>query len=225
VTASTLERAAWRHPEWTAGALAFSAWAVLVFGQSGGHSHNGHGSGSSPAGWLLMVTAMMVPAGLPAMRHAALTTLWHRRHRVVALFLASYLGLWLVFGLVAVAIVGRAATGGIALAVALLIAAGWELTPWKRRSLRAGHLFPALPHRALRADLACLRAGLRYGLWSLVGCWPLMLAMAIAGSGALLVMVLLTFVIAAREVLVRGTRLGRPAAAALFAAAVVVMAA
>jgi predicted metal-binding membrane protein len=236
VTLRALERAAWRHPEWTAAVVALFAWALLVLapwaGGSGTHSQHAHGSEApwlaSVAAWLLMSTAMMVPAALPVIRHAALTTMWRRRQRVVALFVAPYLALWLVFGILTLAIVdwsrgvlelGRPTL----LAVALVAAAAWELTPLKRRSLRAGHLVAPLPPQGLRADAAAAGAALRYGYWSLAGCWALMLAMAVAGAEGLLLMALLAVVIAAQKVLVRGARLGLPASAALLGAALVVL--
>jgi predicted metal-binding membrane protein len=236
VTLRALERATWRHPEWTAAVVALFAWALLVLapwaGGSGAHSHHPHPSEApwlaSVAAWLLMSTAMMVPAALPVIRHAALTTMWRRRQRVVALFVAPYLGLWLVFGILALAIVdwGRGvleAGRPTLLVVALVAAAAWELTPLKRRSLRAGHLLAPHPPRGLRADAAAAGAALRYGYWSLAGCWALMLAMAVAGPEGLLLMVLLAVVIAAEKVLVRGARLGRPASVALLGAAVAVL--
>jgi predicted metal-binding membrane protein len=237
VTLRALERAAWRHPEWTAAAAAVAAWVLLVLepwaGGSGAHSQHTHASDGpwleSVAGWLLMSTAMMVPAALPVIRHAALTTMWHRRQRMVALFVAPYLGVWLLFGIVALAIVdwsrGVLEVGRpTLLVVALVAAAVWELTPLKRRSLRAGHLVEPLPPQGLRADAAAVGAALRYGYWSLAGCGALMLAMAVAGGEAILLMALLTGVIAAEKVLVRGARLGRPASVALLAAALAVLA-
>jgi predicted metal-binding membrane protein len=238
VTLRALERAAWRHPEWTAAAVAASAWLVLIVapqaGDDGAHAQHAHASATpwlgTVAWWLLMSTAMMVPAALPAVRHAALTSMWHRRRRVVALFLAPYLGLWLGFGIVALASVGwlrRALdVGSLTLLIVVLVAAAaWELTPMKRRSLRACHLFAPLPPRGLTADAACVTAGLRYGCRSLAGCWALMLTMAVAGPRGLLLMAFLTVVIAAQKVLVRGTRLGRPASVALLGAAAAVLAA
>lgn len=237
MTLRALERAAWRHPEWTAAAVALSAWTLLVLapwaGGGGTHAQHAHASATpwwdSVAWWLLMSTAMMVPAALPAVRHAALTTMWHRRQRVVALFVAPYLALWLVFGILALLIVdwGRGVLDvgrPTLLIVVLVAAAAWELTPLKRRSLRAGHLVGPLPPQGHKADAACVGAALRYGCWSLAGCWALMLAMAVAGHAGLLLMALLTVVIGAEKVLVRGTRLGRPASVTLLGAAVAVLA-
>lgn len=236
MTLGALERAAWRHPEWTAAALAVSAWMLLVLAPwadgSGAHSHHTHSSAApwlgSVAGWVLMSTAMMVPAALPVIRHAALTTMWRRRQRVVTLFVAPYLGLWLVFGILALAIVDWSrgvleVSRPTLLVVALVAAAAWELTPLKRRSLRAGHIVSPLPPRGPKADAAAVGAALRYGYWSLAACWALMLAMAVAGAEGLLLMALLAVVIAAEKVLVRGTRLGRPAAVALLGAALAVL--
>jgi len=155
--------------------------------------------------------------------------MWHRRRRVVVLFLAPYLGLWLGFGMFALltlAWLRRALdVGGPTLLVGTLLAAGaWELTPMKRRALRACRLFHPLPPQGLAADAASVGAGLRYGCRSLTGCWALMLPMGIAGPGGSLLMAFLTAVIAAQKVLARGTRLGRPACVALLGAAAAVLA-
>jgi predicted metal-binding membrane protein len=237
VTLRALERASWRHPEWAAVAVAASAWLLLVFApRGGGEGAHAHHAGASSAPWLgtvawwtVMSIAMMVPAALPAVRHAALTAMWHRRRRVVALFLAPYLAVWVAFALVALAGIAWLRrivdVRDLALLVVVLIAAAvWELTPVKRRSLRACRLFEPLPPQGRAADAACAGAGLRYAARSLAASWVLMLVMAVAGPGGLLLMAMLTVVIAAQEVLTRGTRLGRPAAAALVAAAVAVVA-
>jgi predicted metal-binding membrane protein len=178
--------------------------------------------------WLLMAPAMMLPSALPAARHVALNSRWRRRQRGGAVFVATYLALWLLFGLVVVSIAGWAhvPTGASwPLALALVVAAGWELTAVKRRCLRACHRTVPLPPDRWKADAACVRFGLRYG-WSCLGaCWALMLPMAIAGHAGLLLMVVLTAIVVAEEGLVKGTRLGRAAALVLVAAAAMVAAA
>jgi predicted metal-binding membrane protein len=228
VSSGALERAAWRHPEWPVAAVAAAAWAVLVLlpGAEGGPSHAHHGeaapwfSGLPP--WLLMATAMMVPAALPAVRYVALTSLWRRRRRAVTLFVVAYLGVWGAFGVLALLAV-NGAQGPILLAGVLAAAAAWELTPWKRRSLRACRLIGPLPPRGPRADAACVRAGLSYGGRCVAGCWALMLAMAVAGHTSLLLMALLTVLVTAEKLVPRGGRLGRPASAVLLGAAVTVL--
>jgi predicted metal-binding membrane protein len=221
VTAGALERAAWRHPEWPAAAAVAAAWVSLVLlprAEGGGaHAHQAPWFSSMPS-WLLMATAMMLPAALPAVRYVALTSLWRRRRRAVALFVVAYLGLWSAFGVLALLALGGV-DGAIPLAIALALAAAWELTPWKRRSLRACRLVGPLPPRGAKADAACIGAGLRYGSRCLAGCWALMLAMAIAGQASLLLMALLTVVVVAQKLTPRGVRLARPASAVLLGAA------
>ena len=109
-------------------------------------------------GWLAMATAMMLPAALPAVRTLALTVLPRRRQRTIALFLSSYLVVWLFFGVVAVAFVAllRAslAVGATTIAAtALFVAAMWELTAWRRRSLRACQTVAPSSLRALALAL------------------------------------------------------------------------
>jgi len=118
-------------------------------------------------GWLAMATAMMLPAALPAVRTLALTVLPRRRQRTIALFLSSYLVVWLFFGVVAVAFVAllRAslAVGATTIAAtALFVAAMWELTAWRRRSLRACQTV-APPSEGRHQSRACARAAPRPG--------------------------------------------------------------
>jgi predicted metal-binding membrane protein len=171
--------------------------------------------------WLLMAPAMMLPSALPAARHVALNSRWRRRQRASAVFVVTYLAVWLLFGLVVVSVAGWAhlPTGASwPLVLALVVAAGWELTAVKRRCLRGCHRTVPLPPDGWKADAACIRFGLRYG-WSCLGaCWALMLPMALAGHASLL-MVVLTAVVVAEEGLVKGTRLGDAAALILVAAA------
>jgi predicted metal-binding membrane protein len=247
-----LQRTAWRHPEWTVALVALACWASLAALHAHGWGlPDGHGSGAAHSAtdhtamhhaatrssaehtgswlaaqgnWLLMAPAMMLPSALPAARHVALNSRWRRRQRGSAVFVATYLAIWLLFGLVVVSIAGWAhvPTGANwPLVLALVVAAGWELTAVKRRCLRACHRTVPLPPNGWKADAACARFGLRYG-WSCFGaCWALMLPMAIAGHASLL-MVVLTAIVVAEEGLVKGTRLGRAAALVLVAAAAMV---
>jgi predicted metal-binding membrane protein len=175
--------------------------------------------------WLLMAPAMMLPSALPAARHVALNSRWRRRQRGSAVFVATYLAVWLLFGSVVVSIAGWAhlPTGASwPLVLALVVAAGWELTATKRRCLRGCHRTIPLPPDGWKADAACARFGLRYG-WSCFGaCWALMLPMALAGHASLLLMVVLTAIVVAQEGLVKGTRLGGAAALVLVVAAATV---
>ena len=213
MTALAVRRIGWSHPELAAAAVAAGAWALLL-----GHAQHPHGPGepylANLSGWTVMAVAMMVPGALADVRIVALSSMWPRRQRTIAVFLGSYVCVWIAFGVVAVAVAAEASVG-----VLLALAAAWELSAWKWRAVRRCHLIEALPPRGASADAACARAGLRYGWRCVVSCWPLMLAMAAAGHQAIALMALLTVVVAAEKIVVRSARLRGPAAALLAGAA------
>ena len=195
---------AWRHPEWWSLALSAGAAAALVVAHtrvfsdasiaaSAGH----HASSPAPpsiataatsalAQWLLMVVAMMVPLAAGAIRTTAARSLWRRRHRAIAAFLAGYLAPWAIAGIVVsigVTLWMPSNSRAIATttAVALAIAALWQTSPTKRRALMACHgTRPLAP-----AGWIAVRDGLRYGAsiggHCLTSCWALMLTCAILG--------------------------------------------
>ncbi len=219
MTALALRRTGWSHPELGAAAVAAGAWALLI-----GHALHPH-TGSEPfllglSGWIAMASAMMVPGTLADVRRVALSSLWERRRRTIAVFLGAYLTVWIAFGALALAVLPLV---GLGTGVLLAAAAAWELTPPKWRAVRRCHLIEPLPPRGARADAACSRAGLRYGTRCVASCWPLMLAMAAAGHLALGLMALGTVVVTAEKIVVRSARLRGPAAAVLAGAAVVAL--
>ena len=174
-------------------------------------------------GWLAMATAMMVPAALPAVRALALTVTPRRRQPTIALFVTSYLIVWLLFGMVAVAFVAllrdALAVGVTTIAAtALVVAAIWELTPWRVRSLRACQMV-TLPSKSRHAGRACARAGLRHGALCAVGCWAVMLAMAASMSIGLLWMSMLAVLMSVEHATARWRQPGLPVAIALLGCA------
>jgi predicted metal-binding membrane protein len=125
-----------RHPEWSAGGVALSAWLILI-GSSMAASNTASSSRAMPMGmempsmqmpmsgaetpsqhrltlawlgvWVVMTAAMMLPGTLPTLRYLALTSSWQRRQLTIVLFLASFLAAWMLFGTVAVAAAGAVA--------------------------------------------------------------------------------------------------------------------
>jgi predicted metal-binding membrane protein len=169
------KQAEWRHPEWWALALSVGAWVLLV-GQSV-HRHF--------AGWSLMVVAMMVPLVVGPIRTTAARSLWRRRHRAIAIFLAGYLTLWLAAGagfflLMSIVGVNAGSPSPLLVASAFALALGWQLAPAKRRALNACHRTMPLAPRGSRADRDCFRYGLRIGAYCLTSCWALMLVCMVA---------------------------------------------
>jgi predicted metal-binding membrane protein len=252
-----LQRIAWHHPEWTVALAALACWASLATpyladGELTAHAAMlpmpahpamlpmpahaamqpmpAHPAGwlAGQGGWLLMAGAMMLPLALPPARHVALNSRWRRRQRAIAVFVAAYLAVWLLFGVVAVSAAMWAhlpSSVGWPLALTLVAAAGWELTPAKARCLRACHRTVPLSPDGWKADAACARYGLRYGRSCLGACWALMLPMAIAAHAAVPLMALLTTIAVAEGVLAKGTRLGEAAALVLLTTAFVAAAA
>jgi predicted metal-binding membrane protein len=217
--APALQRIGWTHPELPATAAAAAAWALLV-----AHALHPH-SGTEPflaalSGWILMATAMMVPGALADVRRVALSSMWERRRRTIAVFLGTYLTVWIGFGALALAALPPLGRGA---GVVLAVAAAWELTPWKWRAVRRCHLIEPMPPRGAAADAACARGGLGYGARCIGACWAPMLAMAAAGHLALGLMALLTLVLSAEKIVVRSARLRGSAAAVLAGAAVLAL--
>jgi len=169
-----------RYPEWWSLALSAGAWVWIVTGRSHhAHAHHGHGLGA----WMLMSVAMMVPMTADSIRNSAQRSFWRRRHRAIAAFLAGFLGCWLIAGVVIARLPLRAAPRSAA--VALALAAAWQLSRWKRLALAACHWTMPLSPRGWRADRDCVRFGLRAGLHCFASCWALMLACFLAGHGLL----------------------------------------
>jgi len=178
-------------------------------------------------GWSLMVVAMMVPATLPAVRHVGLNSMRYRRRRAMAFYVAAYVALWAAFGLVALEL-GDLLTGTVGvssrvlLALAVAVAAGWQLTRAKRRALLAcGRAVPLYP-TGWRADVSCARFGCLQARRCVVSCWAIMLVMVAATTATLVWMAALTAFIAAEDLTRSGRHARRPTAAGLALVALVV---
>jgi predicted metal-binding membrane protein len=219
-----------RHPESSAWLAVAAAWLVLLThapATTHGGAHAG-GRGNLPADvalalpqWLTMTVAMMGPAALMALRHTAANSLVWRRGRAMLEFSAAYVATWMLFGIAALAVAERLSMSRwTAMAVTLAAAAVWQLSPAKRRALRACHRSVPLPPRGWRAELGAVRFGLRHGLACVGSCWCVMLAMAMEPGGHVLWMLPLTGALTAERLLERPLRATRVAAAALTVGAV-----
>jgi predicted metal-binding membrane protein len=184
-------------------AVAAVAWAAMVH-----HSRAmaGMDMGLGPIGafaatWVVMMAAMMLPSAIPVVLEFARTaerrTGWQVATGVLA---ATYLGVWLVFGVVCYAVYtalrmpwpNQAVVAGVALALAGV----YSVSPIKRasqarcRELCALH--GPLPFNLMRSAAV---AGARYG-WSCLGCSAaLMVAMVLIGMSSLWWAVILGIVV------------------------------
>jgi predicted metal-binding membrane protein len=132
--------------------------------------------------WVSMMAAMMLPGAVPAaVRHARA----RGRGRAVPLFVASYLAVWTLAGVVAYPLYrphGALAAGVIAVAVG-----AYELTPLKQRF-----------RRRCRESL---RSGLELGLYCVGSSIGLMLMLLAVGPMSLTWMSMITVVVAVQKLL------------------------
>jgi predicted metal-binding membrane protein len=200
-------------------AAALAAWVVTIDrmrGMDAGPGTDLGGLGWYLGIWVTMTAAMMLPTAAPAARQAArgasaLPTL---------LFTAGYLSVWTAYGVLAYGVyrlvgsldIGQLAwdrAGPYAAGGVIVVAGLYELTPFKRESLR----------RCRRAPHGnAVRGGIAHGL-DCVGCsGALMAVLFVLGVMSLFWMAVVTVLIFAEKVLPVGPRL-----IPVFAAALVVL--
>jgi predicted metal-binding membrane protein len=169
--------------------------------------------------WALMVVAMMLPAAIPAVRHVSVNSLRWRRRRAMLTFVTVYLSVWVALGVILVVIstFWPSIDGGLALAVALAIAAAWQLTVHKQRALRDCHRPSPLPPHGWRATIGVIRFACLNGLACLRSCWAMMVAMGVASSMILVWMIAITGIVTT-EKLARKPRRATHASTAVLAA-------
>jgi predicted metal-binding membrane protein len=146
------------------------------------------------ATWLTMMVAMMFPAVAPmVLAHRMVTR--HRRETVFSsgAFLAGYLSVWTIAGLVPLAafLVFRAyavgALGETVVAVGagavVAIAGAYQFTQWKSTCLRACRtpLGFIMTHDFRRGSRGAVLAGLSHGAYCLGCCWALMTVLLVVG--------------------------------------------
>ena len=197
----------WEHPDWWLWIASGVAWTALVVGAAWpGPAGDDHHQVSAVAGtgpvadlgwWALMVVAMMLPLSAGHVRWLANRSLVRRRTWTVVLHTVGYLGVWLVLGAVLIPAV-RAVDAPVTVTVgALLAAAAWHVSPYRRRALRRCGAGRAPAVRGRPADLDCLRAGLRTGRLCTVTCGPAMVAMV--ATHHLAIMVAITLLLASER--------------------------
>ena len=177
-------------------AVAGVAWAVIVQHSRSMAEMAGMDMGLGPiesfaATWVVMMAAMMLPSAIPVVLEFARTAEGRRRWPAATAVLAvTYLGVWLIFGVVCYAIYTAVRMPwrdqAVVVGVALALAGIYSVSPIKRasqarcRELCALH--GPLPFNLMRSAVV---AGARYGL-SCMGCSAaLMVAMVLLGMSSL----------------------------------------
>ena len=187
-------------------AVAGAAWAAMVQHSRSMAEMDGMDMGLGPIGsfaatWVVMMAAMMLPSAIPVVVEFARTAERRKGWQLATGMLAvTYLGVWLIFGVVCYAIytvLGMPwANQPVVVGVALALAGVYSFTPIKRasqarcRELCALH--GSLPFNLMRSGAV---AGVRYGL-SCMGCSAaLMVAMVLLGMSSLWWAVILGIVV------------------------------
>ncbi|HVH03102.1 MAG TPA: DUF2182 domain-containing protein [Amaricoccus sp.] len=179
-------------------------------------------------GWLLMLTAMMLPTALPVL--AVLERMTARRpdgRRLLALAAAGYLAAWAGFGLAAhlldAALLALVRSDWPVLDSRMLALAGaFQLSGLKRRCLDrcrspVGQVMARW--RGRRPGREALAIGWTHGVFCVGCCWALMLVMVAVGAGSLGWMLALGLAMAAEKNLPRGRLLSTPLGIGLVSAA------
>ncbi len=177
-------------------AVAGVAWAALVHHSRSMAGMVGIEIGLGPiesfvATWVVMIAAMMLPSAIPLVLEFARTAERRKGWQVATgVLAATYLGVWLIFGVVCYAIYTAAGmpwpNQAVAVGLALALAGVYSVSPIKRasqarcRELCALH--GPLPFNLMRSAAV---AGARYSL-SCLGCSAaLMVAMVLLGMSSL----------------------------------------
>ena len=146
---------------------------------------------SFAATWVVMIAAMMLPSAIPVVLEFARTAERRKGWQVATgVLAATYLGVWLIFGVACYAIYTAARmpwpNQAVAVGLALALAGVYSVSPIKRASQARCRELCAL-HGPLPFNLmrSAAMAGARYGL-SCLGCSAaLMVAMVLLGMSSL----------------------------------------
>lgn len=192
------------------------------------------------AGWTVMTVAMMLPTSLPLIAlFRSMVRQRPERTRLVLLLIAGYIGIWVLFGLVA-----HLADWGLHQTIdrstwlnanawmigsgTLLLAGAYQFTPLKYHCLDQcrSPLSFILSHWAGRNEQRqAFRLGAHHGLFCLGCCWSLMLVLFIVGMGNLTWMLLLGIVMAIEKNLSWGRLISAPLGVLLIISGLMVTAA
>jgi predicted metal-binding membrane protein len=178
---------------WTTMPLSASLDLALVF--------------NSPAqlisGWTLMVVAMMSPLIVAPLRRVRERSFARRRARAMLLFVAGYMAVWMIAGLILQsmalalrwAVFAKLACVGLAVAIAIV----WQVAPAKQWCMNRCHRRPPLAAFGAAANRDAFEFGLTNGVACVGTCWALMWLTLFVGQDHILAMIAVTlFIIAER---------------------------
>ena len=169
--------------------------AVVDAGLPTSHASTGNAAGLL-IGWTLMMTAMMAPLLIPALRHVRARSLRSRRWRAMSLVTVAHAAVWTAGGIVLLAVASllRSVTGqpDLALLLGLDAALAWQLSPLKQHCLNRHCAHPPISSFGSAADRDALRFGGTHAAWCLGSCWALMLVSLLAPAWHVAVMLVVS---------------------------------
>ncbi|MFI4985863.1 MAG: DUF2182 domain-containing protein [Alphaproteobacteria bacterium] len=186
-------------------------------------------------GWLLMLTAMMLPTTLPLLDIFGRITAGRRDRRLlISLVIAGYLAVWGLFGVLSHVVdmllhelarqsIWLSVNAWIVGAIVLAIAGLFQFSALKYRCLdkcRTPLSFVIEHWRGSRERRQAWLLGVHHGVFCVGCCWAIMLLMFVVGSGNVGWMLALGAVMAVEKNMPWGRRLTAPLGAALLAAAI-----
>ena len=193
-------------------ALTAGAWAALAAGAGT--------DAMTPAaflfGWLVMMTAMMLPSVAPLV-------LLYARQRHPAPLVAGYLLVWLAIGIPVYALhraVDLMTVPARAIAAVLVGAGLYQLTPLKTACLRRCR--SPVAFLIQRWGRGAFRLGVEHGAYCVGCCWGLMAVLVVAGAMGIAWAAAIALVVFAEKVLSAGARLAPLTGGALVVAGAVV---
>ena len=147
-------------------------------------------------GWALMLTAMMAPLLIPALRHVRARSLRSRRWRAMGLVTLAHVAVWTAGGIVLLAVASLLRSvsghGEVAVLLGLVAALSWQLSPLKQHCLNRHCARPPISSFGRAADHDALRFGGTHAAWCFGSCWALMLVPLLAPAWHLAVMLVVS---------------------------------
>ncbi len=155
------------------------------------------------SGAALMTAAMMLPLIITPLRHVRDRSFARRRARATILFVAGYVMVWMIAGvvlqLIAVAVRWAAPAPLLYFGVAVATAILWQVSPAKQWCLNRCHRRPHLAAFGAAADRDAFDFGLTNGASCAGSCWALMLLTRLIGQGHILGMIAVTLFVCAER--------------------------
>ena len=153
---------------------------------------------SQLAGWGLMVIAMMLPKLIMPVKHIYAQSFRHRRFWLSLVFVLAYIAVWMVAGIVMIAIIlglHLLLPNSYLPAIGLgIIAVIWQFSPVKQRCLNKGHNHSTLAAFGWASYRDALGFGVMHGVWCVCAGWALMLLPMLLPAGHNLAMLIVTFI-------------------------------